>query len=349
MALLGTNISTAVVQSELGITPSTPRTLSGLCGYAQSRWSFYACGSLSVDANKTIVWTAPTSDYKLGDFRYYNHSASVPAGPGNSNLYWGPSGTTTDLTLVSFPQDLNVLYANSAARYITYKAYTSSFLRLTEGTTHDSQTNTLSFGTISQLSGHTRTQTEKLNGTYIDTWTGFSMSGLSDPDTIYFDAYLSDVSGNRLVNLGSSKSGGYFEIVFTKNVQPYITAGSVLATNPSGTWTASIPQIGTSSTPCGSSNITAPSSGNTLQFYLNTLSIQSGGNYAYNITNCTVTVTYDGASKTVYTGALRTTSPFYNKQYINSTLPTGKSWQYNKVATIDITSETWGTSNILCP
>jgi hypothetical protein len=341
VALLGTNISTAVVNTELGSPYTTPRIVRQLCIHpnAGTPWSFYGVGTLGVDANKNVVWTAPSSNYKLGDFRFYNRTASAASGPDNLTHYWGPSGSTTDFPVVSFPNALNVLFVNAGATYITYKIYTSSANRTAEsgGT---SQIQLWSGSTITALTGHTRTQTKKIDTIHVDTFTGYSTVGFGSSVTRYGDVYISDVSGNRLMNLGSSKSDGYFDITFIKNVSPLITE-SGLAPTPwpvSPTFTALFPALGTSSTPCASGSIAGGSIGTTnISFYVGIHGISGSNTYSVAATNFTIRITYDGSTKDVSLGTLNANA----KRSVSTTLPGGKSWAYNKNAAISIVSSTF--------
>jgi hypothetical protein len=98
MALGTTNISTAVVNTELGSPYTTPRLVSDLCTHANvQKWSRYKPGYFYPEAtsDKFIWYQVPrgsgyidprgtNSDdggnkesYRLGDFRGYNHTASA--------------------------------------------------------------------------------------------------------------------------------------------------------------------------------------------------------------------------------------------------------------------------------
>jgi len=346
MALLSTNISTGVVNTELGSPYTTPRIIRQLCTHANAgtRWSFYGPGSLGVDASKNVVWTAPSSNYKLGDFRLYNRTASTPSGPGSFTHYWGPSGSTTDVPIVCFPQGLNVWEVNSSATYLTYKAYLSTANRTAETSVWDSFTEAWSYSTPSLYNqGHTRNQSRKISTTHIGEFTAFQALGTTDPDYIYFDVYLSDISGNRLINLGTSVSGGYFTLTLRKNSNPQINASGNCVSRPG--YTGTFTNISNSSTECSSAIVTQSFGSTSYNFRITAVGIQLGS-WNINPSSCTITMyTYSG------TGSLKDTTVVGTSQNLNDTTSTAYSgtkavaWAYNDYAVVSITSvSTWGTA-----
>jgi len=350
VAIASTNISTAVVNTELGSPYTTPRLVSLLCKHANAGhpFSFYGPGGISTDASKNAIWVAPTGNYKLGDFRLYNRTASTPSGPGNFTHYWGPSGSTSDVPIVCFPNNLNVLDAYSSAYYLTYKAYLSTANRTAETSVWDSFTEAWSYTTPTLYNqGHTRNQSRIISSTHIGEFTAFATLGTTDPDYIYFDVYLSDISGNRRVNLGTSVSGGYFTLTLRKNSSPQMNASGncVSRSGYTGTFT----NISNSSTECSSAVVTQSLGSTAYSFYMTAVGIQAG---SYNIypTSCTVVLYhYNGSGGLRQAKTLGTTismNPTTAKQITSGAYGAlANSWQYNDYGVASITAvNTWGTA-----
>lgn len=75
MALGTTGITRSAIRTETGLVSKNGSEL--MKSAALSPYSFYGPGILSVDVNKNIVLLAATTS-KQGDFRGYNHSATMP-------------------------------------------------------------------------------------------------------------------------------------------------------------------------------------------------------------------------------------------------------------------------------
>lgn len=341
MALAANNITVRLVNTELG-SPfgATPNdiTVKDICAYAsQNPFSFYGPWTLGVDSNKTPIINYGSNNYKLGDFRSYNHSAATPAAANNFTQNWGPGGTTFDLTIVSFPYELNVLGANANAQYITYNAYLSSANRAAETSRHDRDINSALFSTITALAGHIRSQTQRIQSTHIDTFVGMATAGLSTPnDTIYLDTYFSDASGNRLVNLGSV-SGGYTEITTHEKEDPEINVSGNISSPPSG-YTVIYPVLATTSGNClDDSPLAGGTVGTTtIAFYFGLHGIYGSETRSVEATSVTIRITYDGSTKDVVLGTVSHNS----KSSVSTTLPGSKTWQYDKDATISVVAAT---------
>ena len=107
MALGDNDISTTSVGAEIG-QPSID-TVSGLVGYnALNKYSRYSPGVLGVDINKNVILTPPTSDYKLGDYRRYDHSAAAPAFQAIGTQNHNPGTTTRTITQPIAMNELNL-------------------------------------------------------------------------------------------------------------------------------------------------------------------------------------------------------------------------------------------------
>lgn len=344
MALASSNITVRLVNTELG-SPfgATPNdiTVKDVCSYAsQNPLSFYGPWTLGVDANKNPIINYGANNYRLGDFRSYKHAAASQAA-NNFTQNWGPGGTEFDLTIVCLPGELNVLDADPNAIYITYNAYLSSANRAAETSRHDRDINSALFTTITALAGHIRNQTSKIHATHVDTFAGMQISGLSTPnDIIYLDTYFSDISGNRLVNLGSV-SGGYTEITTHERQDPEIYTTGNISSPPSG-YTVIFGALAVTSGNCLDDD---PLSGGTIgttgiSFYFGFLGIYGVETRAVEATSVTIRIEYDGETKDVVLGTVSHTA----KSYVSTTLPGSKTWAYDKDAEITIVAATFAST-----
>ena len=133
-----------------------------------------------------------TSTPSIGAFEY-------PTGPSttvNSNILW-------------YPEALNIKSFTTYGDYVTFKFYTSSANRTAETSSVLIFTAPIVYNTITTLSGHTRTTTQQAASPQTVYVTGIP----STYSTLYMDTFISDSSGNRLINLGT-KANGYTTITF---------------------------------------------------------------------------------------------------------------------------------------
>lgn len=240
MALAGNNITPRLARTEMGSEgsglPTTNLAVHDVCRRAgQNEFSFYGPWHLDTSGNKDCEIDYQTSDDKLGDFRLYNHSATTPKPQDDYTQYWGPGGSTVDFYISAFPYDMNILdalndvYATSALR-LCFKFYSSSVARGIGTSPVKTSYTTLIWNTLSGASlmaGHTRSQTQKAGSTQFVEVTGVPTTY----SVLYLDTYISDASGNRLLNLGTNVASGYTDITFVENSEPefrgsFITIGS---------------------------------------------------------------------------------------------------------------------------
>jgi len=345
MALGSTNISTGAVNTELGSPYTTPRLVSQLCSHANAGniASLYGPGTLAVDASKNVYWVTPTSNYKLGDFRLYNRTASAPSAAPNFTHNWGPGGSSTNISIATQPQQMNLFFIDSAATRIYYKAYLSSANRAAETSPWDTQLSSVLTTSISPPSSHTRAgTTTKPQHPHVQTFNNFLTLGLSSPtDYIYLDTFFASVGGTRLVNLGNAISNGYTTITMHELQPPQIVT-SGLAPTPwpvSPTYTAIIPVIHTASTPCASSSpMSGGSIGTTnISFYFGFHGFTGSATHSLGATSVTIQIAYNGSTKSVSLGTVSHSA----KTSVSTTLPGGNSWAYDKNAVITCTAATF--------
>jgi hypothetical protein len=345
MALTGANISTAAVNTELGSPYTTPRLVSDLCKHANAGnvFSFYGPGTIIVDANKNAVWVAPSSNYKFGDFRYYNASATTPTPASDFTQDYPPSGSTVNASITTLPQDMNLFFINSGATKIYYKGYLTEANRIAESSPYISQLSAVLTSSFSALAGHTRTQTSKPQSPHIQTLSGISIPMPTTPnDYLYLDTFFADVGGSRLVNLGTSVAGGYTTITMHQQQPPYAYASGT--TTPPGGYTAAFPVIDSVNTKCTDSDPTFSVGTSGIDFYFGLVGIFGGTNRSLDCSSIVIRITYDGSTKDVDLGALASGS----KEYVSTTLPGGKSWAYDKSAAITVVSKTYTGGYTTC-
>jgi hypothetical protein len=348
MALAANNITPRKANTELGspfgTTPSN-LSVSDVVGYAtQNKFSFYGPGVLSTDANKDMVLTVPTSNYKLGDFRSYNNSAATPAA--FTNFQHNYTGTSpVNITLVSLPAEMNVLAADSSATYITYNAYLTTKARSGESSRFDQDINPALFTTITPLTGHSRNQSSKIHATHVDTFVGMTTSTLSKPDDyIYMDTFFSNVSGTRLVNLGSV-AGGYSQLTMHQQQNPWVDSVGTCVSR-SG-YTGSHTEINNVASSCTGADVPLSLTNKNYSFYLRAVGI-STGLYNINPTNCTVRIRHYEDDGTTIRETITLTG-----QNLNTFSKNGKQFSgtltnqptYDEFLKVDITVvSSWGTA-----
>jgi len=352
MALGNNNITTSLVNTELSSPYTNDILVKNLCAHANAGniASFLGPGTLAVDASKNVYWVAPVSDYKLGDFRGYNASATAPSASNNFTQNWGPGGSSVNMSLTSLPQSMNLFFIDSGATRIYYKAYLLSGTpgRAAETSLYDSQLSTVLTSAVTPLAGHTRTQTTKPQHPHIQVFSNFDTSGLDTPnDYVYMDTFFADTGGNRVVNFGNAIANGYTTITMHEYQNPQILSSGLGPTPfPAGYTTIYTVIASTSGSCLDDSPIAYGGSigGTNITFYVGMHGIYSTTTRNVAATNFRIRITYDGSTKDVNTGTLSSST----KKYVSTTLPGGKTWAYDKDATITIVSCTYG-SYITCP
>jgi hypothetical protein len=340
-----TDITTTAVMTEIGSNSNAVSELVGASGL--NKYSYYAPGSLSVDTNKDIVLTPPAADFKLGDFRSYNHAATAPAVQADFTQGWGPSNSNFGFNISLKYEGLNINSFADPATHVTVKIYASASDRTAESNPKHTQYFAISFTSDTPLPGHTRQSATKpaTTGWHTLAVTNLDYSWLSDPNTTaYCEMYMSDSSGNRKINFGT-RANNYTTITFHKAQLPYIQAGSYLSTKPSG-YTVVFPEIHTASTACAETDpiqMTWNDSGFT--FYVKARGVYSSEQRILELTSCTVRFNINGSYQTIYTGALS-----YNQgTYITGTLTIGDGvWHYGDVGIVEIINEGYGTNYTTC-
>ena len=345
MALGSTNITTAAANIEMGSPLTFPRNFSALCGYTgQNQYSFRGNGNLKVDSNKIVSIDYTTMPpYKLGDFRLYNHSASTPIPQANYVQKWGPGGATVDFSISVTPYEMNILnaasaYSSSALRWC-FKIYTSSASRITGTSPIQTIYSAITWNSVS-LSGHTRTQTQQAGSTQVVSLTGVSTSY----STLYVDTYVSDISGNRLVTLGTSIASGYTDITMTESLYPTLDGGAFVTPVPTG-YTNMFPIIHSASTPvCTDSILTQTNGDTTYDFYLAMKGVYGTGTRIPLIDDCTISLKVGGSSAVIVSS---TALAYASKNHFTGTIPSGLSggnFSYDEVWTVEVSNITYGLS-----
>ncbi len=290
MALASGNITPRLVNAEMGY-PFWPApndiSVSDVCGLSgQNPFSFYGPWHLKTDANKICKVDYGTDNYRLGDFRSYNHStASTGIPKGADDFEQKYTGSTVTVVLSSFVYNMNILdalgysYSTSALR-ICSKFYSTSGDRSSGTSPAKTDIQTLDWGS-SSLTGHIRTATSKANSQQIKTITNVPITAP------YVDTYISDVSGSRLLTLGTAISDGYTKLSFWEDVPPYFQ-GSPVNISPApvtGMHTA----ISASSTRCNDDSQVPVTAGTSWSMTVRLKGEYYGSSYLVSATNATVT------------------------------------------------------------
>jgi len=138
----------------------------------------------------------------------------------------------------------------------------------------------------------------------VDTSVTLTTTGLSTPDDfVYMDTFFSNVSGTRLLNLGSV-SGGYTTITTHELQTPWVDSNGTCVSR--GGYTGSHTEINNVSSSCTGADVNMSVGTNTYSFYLRAVGIATG---IWNIgpSNCTVQlVHYDGDDNIRQTKTLTT-------------------------------------------
>jgi hypothetical protein len=344
MALGDNNISLTLVNNYIGTSLWTVSGLVGVSGL--NKYSFYAPGFLSVDANKDIVLTPPVNNFKLGDFRRYDKDASTPAPYSGAVHNWGPSGTSVSLSETWRAFALNIKHITGYGDSFTVKYYDSAADRAAETNARHSQTFNIDYDTITPLIGHTRNTTYQAKSAQPYTLTNFNTVGLSDDDTLYSDTYISDSDGNRRVNLGT-KAGGYQTVNFHRYANPQIRYASQDMAALAG-YAHIFPRTHSTTTPCTSSYVDQNQGSGNYTFYIKALGIHTSPaeNRIVDVSYGRVTMTLRSTTFDIYTGAIG-----YNvatATQISGTLPNSWTWAYDDIAEIRIEDATYGTSYTTC-
>jgi hypothetical protein len=361
VALGEIDLSSTSVGSELG-QPSLD-SWSTLIGFsAANKFSRYAPGGLGVDGNKNITYTAPDTNYKMSEYRLYNHTSLSPTWHDQGTIYHYPGTTTKDTVLAIAMESLNLQCfatngidtGTSPAHYhVKVDVYDSSAARIT-GTSPIQSIYPINVNMTSHspLSGHSRQSVWVMNTGYSGNLiTCNSMNCGSGDLTRYIDCYFCDTSGNRIINFGTSISTGYYDINFHEQTLPLIYGGANTGTDPGdGGWTGyTYPRINSSSgTPAKCSwlsSIALTFGDNAYSFYLGLQGIRTSEQMCSATADIRMTrydPIYGSEAKVIATGVSLLNS---GKIQISGTLSSwskGNTWFYDESATITIENITYG-------
>jgi len=284
-------------------TPSKPWLLSTLNGQTQNPFSLFGPWGLTVNATTKVAEVDyGATNYRLGDWRGYNHDAALPTPPANFVHAWGPGGINTNITLVPIIPEFNVLDANSLADYLRYNAYDSSAKRAASYSPSSPATNRYDTSEEAWLTtatspptNHIRTAATRPQSTHVGTFTNFSTSGLGADQVFYFDMYFADGgSDTRLVSLTDTVANGYFEVTLHEKLIPY--ADSVGTSVSRSGYTGTHVRVNPVASPsvCAALDDDQTFGSAAYSFYVTVVGIASG---VYNIgpTSCTCQIIhYDG-------------------------------------------------------
>ena len=369
MPLSDNDINTTNITQETGVETGLFSELIGVPGL--NVFSRYSPGQLGVDANKNVILTPPTSGYKLGDYRRYNHTANAPTWF-TPSLYIGyaPGASSASVTLAIAMNELNIAAINSNVIYtglspakymIRCDCYSDSTSRTNgSGAVAGSWPFYIDMVAHTPLSGHSRQVNWILNtdesGNLINV-TGIPVSG---DCWRYFDLYFSNMAGDRLINFGQSRSAGFIDIHFRESVQPKVTVGYNFTPVPapiSGvTWTFVAPMISQTTSPCSATTPLQMTQGSSdFNFYIKAKGIcgtpNPGTMWIAGITSCDIHLLVTMADGSTFDQliadyiSINAESAGYN---CNGVLDGGRTWQYDWSARPYFANIVWSGTNYMC-
>jgi hypothetical protein len=366
MALSDTGITTTIVRNCIGVASNLVSVLVGATGL--NRFSFYAPGQLVISGSnpdKVLVLTPVTTNYKLGDFRRYDSSILASHAPSGAGIItYPPSGATTaSFTEVWHPEKLNIKAVTGYDNYVTMNFYKTATDRTNLTNLWHTQIFAISYQAVTGgvLTGHTRNQTQEPVPHQNCSIAAFPLATLTTPDhLIKGECFISNSSGGRVLNLGVTRTDGYFDVNLHKFSEPYISGtGSVsqeillisgVVNPPTTLFVHLFTRCYSASTPVGSFADTAQVGGTTgYDIYVKAIGAAvGGGTKICAIQSCNIRLTIKDAAGTtrlnpvIATGvALGITSGTI--LHLNSTLPIG-AWAYDDIATITLESVVFATT-----
>jgi hypothetical protein len=339
MALPDFNITTSLVRDYIG---GSSNRISSLCNQAGlNKYSFYGVGQLDVNASKDVILTPPAMNFKLGDFRGYNQDAPMPSVTQGLIANWGPVGVAqVGVTLGVAPEEMNIRAfpnngCDSTNYHVTVKIYPSATDRTNETNCLLTQVFTIPMNSHTPLAGHTRQANYKANpGANGNLLAVTGMPVATGDGYRYAELYISDISGNRMINLGT-RVDGFSTISTHQKAYPRLTQSGNITPVPSG-YTASWIEVTSDSLICGSQkNLTQTTGSSSFSFYARIKAVYGMGTRSIQQNSCTVTLTLNGVSQIV-----RSTPLSYSGDatQITGTLSGEKTWQHDDVAYITATA-----------
>jgi hypothetical protein len=347
--LPNTNITTTNVGAEIGSSSHVVSTLVGMTGL--NLYSYYAPGQLSVDGSKNIVLTPPSSNFKLGDFRSYNNIAFPP-------VIWQfmPTiGWRTDyanFVLLFTINQLNLYAFADRGDYLTIDIYHTSATR-TSGTYRmyrSSPPFAITVADDTPLVGHSRQSAKKPSSGYIQCpITSFQTSWLASPDdNIYCDFYISDVSNNRKINLGTSISAGYATFATHYMTAPFIFGQNTNIPAPPYGYTAIFPAVyATATNVCNfGTQLAQTFNTTTFDFFVVAKGIFGSGSRVVELTSTDIILTVAGVRTKI--NATPVSIGYTSGYHCTGTLSAGASWNYDSVGSVTFEYATVGTNYTQC-
>jgi hypothetical protein len=363
MALGDNNISITAVKGE---TLSALNTIGGLVGLAGlNKYSRYAPGVLDVVVgSKDITLTPPVNNFKLGDFRRYNHTATTPTVTQGLSAVWYTGAPLVDISCTWAPQELNLAYfpqngidtgTTPAHYHVTIKAYATVSDRLAEINCLKSGTFGINMVAHTPLIGHTRQVSWVMNtGTSgnLDRATGQAckLVGVSVPSgdsNRYLEVFFSTSTGDRLINFGT-RASNFTTCTCHEYVSPYVKAGAYLATKPSG-YTVCYPKVAVSPSDVCLENSQVPMTvgSGVYMFCVKVKGVYGGAIRQVQLTSCNIVLSIPGrADQAIATGV----AIGYNDSgyFCSGSLAGGYTWHYDDIGTVTINSEVYGANYSVC-
>lgn len=342
MTLLSSNITFTDVNTEVGNSPAL-NNLSELCADSSiNPYSFYAPGFLKLDASKYVYWLEPSINFKLGDFRLYNHSSNTPRGADDFSLNYTSGDTSIGFIHPWYPENLNIKEVENFGDYITFKYYSSIANRNNDTAAINTVTVPIQYADITPLVGHTRDTDEAAGSTQIPQ-SSITVSGFSGTTSVYARAYISNVSGTLRIELPDK---GYTTITCNEITDPIIRQQGNITGVPAG-YTAAFLEINDDSTPLCFSNediLVASPPRTDYQFYCHVRGVYGTETRIMEVTDCSIFLTVDTIKEGIYSGSLSHSS----NTLVSFNLQDGGNLSSGDTALVTIENVTFGSNYTTC-
>lgn len=338
------NIQASAMATLLGQS-STNIQIDSLCGAANiNKWSFYRPRPIQVNGTtKLVEFATKTNNWKLGDFRRYNHTALTPSAPDNFTRNYGPSGSTFSITFAVKVERLNIKeLVPSTTPYITVKYYLSSSNRSSETSAIRTYTTAMSLSSESPPSGHSNNQTQApSSSSQLVVDSTFPVSAITTPDDVlYCDIYISDISGNALVRFDD----GYVDVNTHQYSNPIISQSGPNFTI-SG-YTASFIVVNNGSSTCAGSDQSVTFGSSSASFYIHLVGLSGGTWYRLGASSISLRIDVGGTKYTLNTTSLSSSA---NTQEVTANFwGTGHTWAYDDIGEVEIVSASGITQGSVC-
>src|ERR1035437_5171392 len=177
----------------------------------------------------------------------------------------------------------------------------------------------------------------------------YHTSWLASPDdNIYCDFYISDVSNNRKINLGTSISAGYATFATHYMTAPFIFGQNTNIPAPPYGYTAIFPAVyATATNVCNfGTQLAQTFNTTTFDFFVVAKGIFGSGSRVVELTSTDIILTVAGVRTKI--NATPVSIGYTSGYHCTGTLSAGASWNYDSVGSVTFEYATVGTNYTQC-